>query len=251
MPTIDNSQNHDEAMAVLCEAGIYLALDANTPTYSLNRQDIDFLHAPYNDIYLQSVYATIDAFKGYSNLLFFLSGNEVIDIRNNTNAAPYIKAVTHHMKNYIRAQASRGILPSTSLAARTILPAPTCSPSSTTPGATHPATKSPARRPRSRPTPTTACHWNEIEAVYSPEMMIAYSGGLVYEYTLEATGYELVEVDNGQSIPNDDLDRLKATYEATPNPEGDGGARENRTTPECPAVTGEWYVATTLLPEMP
>jgi hypothetical protein len=60
------------------------------------------------------VFATIDNFAGYSkdtqsihaigrlfadtasldNLALFFSGNEVINARNNTNAAPYIKAVT-------------------------------------------------------------------------------------------------------------------------------------------------------------
>lgn len=64
--TIDNSQNHDEAMTLLDEAGIYLALDANTPDYSLNRESLASLHASYNDVYLQSVFATIDAFAGYS-----------------------------------------------------------------------------------------------------------------------------------------------------------------------------------------
>jgi hypothetical protein len=39
----------------------------------------------------------------------FYSGNEVINAKNNSNAAPYIKAVTRDMKNYIRAQASRSI----------------------------------------------------------------------------------------------------------------------------------------------
>lgn len=64
--TIDNSKNHDEAMSMLDEAGIYLALDANTPEYSLNRESLDTLHASYNDVYLQSVFATVDAFAGYS-----------------------------------------------------------------------------------------------------------------------------------------------------------------------------------------
>jgi 1,3-beta-glucanosyltransferase GAS5 len=45
--TIDNSQNHDEAMKMLDDAGIYLALDANTPKYSLNRADLASLHASY------------------------------------------------------------------------------------------------------------------------------------------------------------------------------------------------------------
>ena len=64
--TVDNSKDHDEAMRMLDEAGIYLALDANTPDYSLNRESLQTLHQSYNDVYLQSVFATIDAFSGYS-----------------------------------------------------------------------------------------------------------------------------------------------------------------------------------------
>ena len=43
------------------------------------------------------------------NLLLFFSGNEVINARNNTNAAPYVKAVTRDMRQYIAAQADRSI----------------------------------------------------------------------------------------------------------------------------------------------
>lgn len=64
--TVDNSGDHDEAMKLLDDAGIYLALDVNTPKASLNRENIDSLHASYNDVYLQSVFATIDTFSKYS-----------------------------------------------------------------------------------------------------------------------------------------------------------------------------------------
>ncbi|KAK4609301.1 1,3-beta-glucanosyltransferase gel1 [Fulvia fulva] len=278
--TIDNSQNHDEAMALLCDAGIYLALDANTPGYSLNRQNIDSLHASYNDVYLQSVFATIDAFAGYSNLLLFFSGNEVINARNNTNAAPYIKAVTRDMKNYIRAQAPREIPVGYSSAdvaenieaqalyfacgeddiARSDFFAfndySWCDPSSYQESGW--SAKVETYSNYSLPLflsefgcITNTREWNEIEALYSPEMTVAYSGGLAYEYTLEANGYGLVEVQNGKVVPNEDFKRLQAAYEATPNPSGDGGARRDRTAPECPAESEEWQVATTLLPEMP
>jgi 1,3-beta-glucanosyltransferase GAS5 len=53
-------------MQLLDEAGIYLALDANTPKFSLNRDSLTTLHQSYNDVYLQSIFATIDAFAGYS-----------------------------------------------------------------------------------------------------------------------------------------------------------------------------------------
>lgn len=64
--TVDNSGNHDEAMKMLDEAGIYLALDASTPDYSLNRESLETLHQSYNAEYLQHLFSTIDAFAGYS-----------------------------------------------------------------------------------------------------------------------------------------------------------------------------------------
>jgi hypothetical protein len=67
--TVDNSINHDEAMKLLDDNGIYLALDVNSPKFSLNRESLDSLHASYNDVYLQSVFATIDAFAGYSMMM--------------------------------------------------------------------------------------------------------------------------------------------------------------------------------------
>jgi hypothetical protein len=72
--TVDNSKNHDKCMSALADAGIYLALDVNSPNYSLNRNDPE---GSYNDVYLQSVFATIDAFQKYDNTLLFFSGNEV------------------------------------------------------------------------------------------------------------------------------------------------------------------------------
>lgn len=104
--TVDNTANHDECMNALADAGIYLALDVNTPKYSLNRA------APqqsYNKVYLQSIFATIDAFKGYDNTLLFFSGNEVINDAGTSSCAPYVKAVTRDMKSYINSRGYRAI----------------------------------------------------------------------------------------------------------------------------------------------
>jgi 1,3-beta-glucanosyltransferase GAS5 len=103
---VDNTANHDDCMNSLAAAGIYLILDTDTPNYSLNR---DNPQESYNSVYLQSVFATIDSFQGYNNTLAFLSGNEVVNEANNTNCAPYVKAVTRDMKAYISARGYRQI----------------------------------------------------------------------------------------------------------------------------------------------
>jgi hypothetical protein len=56
----------------------------NTPNDSLDRSDPA---SSYNAIYLQHVFATIDAFKSYTNVLGFFSGNEVINDVNTTAVA--------------------------------------------------------------------------------------------------------------------------------------------------------------------
>ena len=97
--TVDNTADHDTCMNALADAGIYLVLDVNTPFYSLNRADPN---PSYNDVYLQNVFATIDAFAKYDNTLAFFSGNEVINDAGSSSAAPYVKAVTRDMRQYIR-----------------------------------------------------------------------------------------------------------------------------------------------------
>ena len=85
-------------MNALAAAGIYLALDVNTPNYSINQISPA---KSYNHLYLQSIFATIDMFQKYTNLLLFFSGNEVINSIPTSDAAPYVKAVTRDMKQYI------------------------------------------------------------------------------------------------------------------------------------------------------
>jgi hypothetical protein len=96
-------------MKTLADAGIYLALDVNTPFYSLNRKDNASIAMSYNEVYLQSVFATIDSFAKYDNTLLFYSANEVINDDTTTFAAPYVKAVTRDMKAYIKARGYRSI----------------------------------------------------------------------------------------------------------------------------------------------
>ncbi|KAF9691275.1 hypothetical protein EKO04_010714 [Ascochyta lentis] len=278
--TIDNSKNHDEGMKMLDDAGIYLALDANTPEYSLNRETNATLHRSYNDVYLQSVFATIDAFHNYNNLLLFFSGNEVINERNNTGAATYIKAVTRDMKRYIGNKSPRTIPVGYSAAdvsenieqqalffncgsddERSDFFAfndySWCDPSSFTQSGWDQKVK--LYEDYSKPIflseygcITNRRDWGEVAALYSTNMTGVYSGGLAYEYTVEPNGYGLVEVgSDGKIEPNADFERLKKAFEGTDNPTGDGGFKSSGSASECPPASEDWEVATNVLPAMP
>ncbi|KAL3418599.1 1,3-beta-glucanosyltransferase [Phlyctema vagabunda] len=277
--TVDNSADHAEGMALLAEAGIYLALDANTPLFSLNRADNASLYQSYNENYLQSVFATIDTFANYTNLLLLINGNEVINERNNTIAAPYIKALNRDMKNYI---ANRGYRPipvgyaaadvaenvDQQLAYFDCGPDEVrgdffalndyswCDPSSFTVA----GWDAKVERYTGYGVPifmaefgciTNTREWGEIAALYSTNMTSVYSGGLAYEYTTEPNGYGMVEVVNGEVETNADFDRLVAAYAATPNPSGDGGYSATTTASECPPASDDWEVETDLIPSMP
>ena len=265
---------------MLDDAGIYLALDANTPKYSLNRETNATLHRSYNDVYLQNVFATIEAFHDYNNLLVFFSGNEVINEKNNTGAATYIKATTRDMKRFIGNKSPRRIPVGYSAAdvAENIEEQALyfncgnedersdffafndyswCDPQTFT-GANWDK-KVEMYKDYSKPIflsefgcITNRRDWGEIASIYHTNMTGVYSGGLAYEYTVEPNGYGIVEVtSNGSIEPNDDFKRLKAAYEKTSNPRGDGGFKENGKASECPAASENWQVKSDTLPAMP
>lgn len=264
---------------MLDDAGIYLALDANTPKYSLNRETKATLHRSYNDVYLQNVFATIDAFSSYNNLLLFFSGNEVINERNNTNAAPYIKAVTRDMKQYISNRAPRVIPVGYSAAdvseniqqqARyfdcgtddergdffAFNDYSWCDPSSFTLSGWDQKVKTYSDYSKPIFLSEFGCitnrrDWGEVAALYSTNMTSVYSGGLVYEYTVEPNGYGIVEVgSDGKISPNADFERLQKAYKATSNPTGDGGYKQSGSASKCPAESDDWEAGTSL-PALP
>ncbi|CZT49602.1 related to GEL1 protein [Rhynchosporium secalis] len=277
--TVDNSVNHDEGMKMLADAGIYLALDANTPAFSLNRQSNQTLFQSYNENYLQSLFATIDSFAKYSNLLLIINGNEVINERNNTIAAPYIKALQRDMKAYISARKYRNIPIGYAAAdvAENVdhqLKYFDCGPDgvrgdffalndyswcdpNTFIGA---GWDKKVERYKGYGVPlfmaehgcnTNRRDWNEVASLYSTNMTSVYSGGLAYEYTTEANGYGLVSTTNGNVAPNADFTRLEAAYKKTPNPPGDGGYSATTTASQCPPASADWEVKNDLIPAMP
>lgn len=274
--TVDNSASHDEGMALLADAGIYLALDVNTPKFSLNRADV---YQSYNENYLQSVFATVEIFAQYSNTLLFFSGNEVINDAKTTSTAPYIRATTRDIKNYINARGFRAIPVGYSSADVSdnieqqlqyfdcgdessaadffaFNDYSWCDPSDfVTSG-----WKAKVERYTGYNTPIFMSEigciederaWNEIASLFSTNMSSVFSGGIAYEYSFETNGYGIVDIEDGEVTPNEDFDQLAEAFANAKDPAGDGGYSENNTAPECPAQSDEWEVADLLIPAPP
>lgn len=108
--SVNPDLNHDKCMTILNDAGIYVILDVNSGNYgeNLNRADPS---GSYDALYLSRVFKMIDAFKNYSNLLGFFSGNEVINDQANYAeiVPPYMRAVQRDMRQYIAKHSNRSI----------------------------------------------------------------------------------------------------------------------------------------------
>lgn len=105
---LDPTINHDECASIFNIAGIYMALDVNSP---LPNESLDRSKPweSYNHDYLERTFKVVEAFKNYPNTLLFFSANEVINNVNSSITAPYIRAVTRDLKQYIKKHASRPI----------------------------------------------------------------------------------------------------------------------------------------------
>ncbi|KAF8243285.1 glycolipid anchored surface protein GAS1 [Wilcoxina mikolae CBS 423.85] len=277
--TVDNSANHDECMKELEDAGIYLLLDVNTPTISLNRADPA---ATYNEKYLQHVFATIDVFSKYDNTLAFFSANEVVNDALTTSAATYVKAVTRDMRKYIKARKLRSIPVGYSAAdvaenrmemakylncgddadARSDFFAVNdyswCGSSSFTTSNWDAKVKNYtdysipiflSEYGCNKPSPR---QFGEVKTLYSDLMSGVFSGGLVYEYSQEPNNFGLVEIskDRKSVTKLGDFDALKKQLLAAKNPSGDGGYQTNLKPADCPQKSSNWEADNTL-PSLP
>jgi len=275
--TIDNSAKHDKCMDALKQAGIYLILDVNSPHYSLNRENPA---KSYNPSYLQSIFATIDVFQKYDNTMAFFSGNEVInETKASTLTAPYIKAVTRDMKQYLGNRQYRSIpvgysaadIEQTRYDTASFLNCGTpdersdffafndyswCDPSDFQKSGW--ADKVQKFKDYSIPIFLSeyGCNkgkraFEEVKSLYGTDMSAVYSGGLVYEYSNEANSFGLGSIDGTTYTPNDDYKALKDALAGTPLPSGDGGFRKSGQASQCPVENGDWQWGNDSLPAIP
>ncbi|RAL14344.1 1,3-beta-glucanosyltransferase gel1 [Aspergillus homomorphus CBS 101889] len=275
--SVDNSADHDECMNALADAGIYLVLDVNTPKYSLNRADPK---PSYNDVYLQYIFATVDKFAGYKNTLAFFSGNEVINDGPSSSAAPYVKAVTRDLRQYIRSRKYREIpvgysaadIDTNRLQMAQYMNCGTddersdffafndyswCDPSSFTTSGWDQKVKNFTGYGLPLFLSEYGCNTNtrefeEVSSLYSTDMTAVYSGGLVYEYSEEPSHYGLVQIKDGKVTTLDDYDALKSAMAKTASPKGDGGYNKTGGANPCPAKDSpNWDVDSDSLPAIP
>ncbi|KAI1167743.1 glycoside hydrolase family 72 protein [Nemania serpens] len=266
--SVDNSQDHTDCMKQLNDAGIYLVLDVNNPNYSINREKPE---PSYNDVYLQSVFATIDEFAKYSNTLAFFSGNEVINDQPATvKSAPYVKATTRDMRQYIGSRGYRKIPVGYSAADVSENRMQTadyfncgtddersdffafndyswCSPSSFMQSGWDQKVKNFT----GYGIPIFLSEWgctkgkrdfSELSALMSDQMSGVYSGGLLYEYSREGNMFGIVDVSGeSNSVKEDsDFDTFKSALVKYPAPTGDGGFTSTTTAAACPTQDTVW-----------
>jgi hypothetical protein len=281
--SVENDPNvsHDDCMGQLADAGIYLVLDVNSPQYSIRR---DRPAPSYNAEYLQSVFATIDEFAQYTNTLAFFSGNEVINHEEgSTRTAPYVKATTRDMRMYISSRGYRSIPVGYSAADVSDNRMQTaeyfncgsdwersdffafndyswCSPSDFETSGWNVK----VQNFTGYGLPIFLSEWgcitngrdfSEMEALMSPEMTPVYSGGLMYEYSMEENNYGVVELDGGNVERLDEFEAMVEAFRNFPAPSGNGGASSEHSSSECPPTDdglwdlGDW--GSSALPAMP
>jgi len=274
--TVDNSANHDTCMNALAAAGIYLVLDVNTPKYSLNRAEPN---PSYNTAYLQNIFATMDAFANYTNTLAFFSGNEVVNDDTTTGAAPYVKAVTRDMRQYLGSRGYRQIpvgysaadVDTNRLEMAEYMNCGTddersdffafndyswCDPSSFTTSGWDQKVKNFTGYGLPIFLSEYGCNTNtrqfeEVASLYSTDMTAVYSGGLVYEYSQESSNYGLVTISGSTVTERADFTALESAFKATTNPTGDGGYNSTGGASGCPAQSATWNVTSDALPAIP
>nr|POE88288.1 1,3-beta-glucanosyltransferase gel1 [Quercus suber] len=281
--TVDNSKNHDQCMSALADAGIYLALDVNTPNYSINRGSATAAATSYNPTYLQSIFATIDAFAGYSNTLLFFSGNEVINDGATTVAAPYVKAVTRDMKQYISERGYRSIPVGYSAAdvaenqylmAQYMACGDTesqgefyainnyewCDPSSFSGSGWQALVAQYSNYSQPLFMSEYGCITNtrtfaETAALYQPDMTSVFSGGLVYEYSEEGNHYGVMTISGSTVTPvGDQFSDLKNELASVSNPTDGGNYSTTSVVQTCPDQGDNWDTSPftgSALPAMP
>ncbi|KAF9128265.1 1,3-beta-glucanosyltransferase gas1 [Mortierella sp. 14UC] len=254
---VDSSQNHNECMRALEEAGMYLILDLTSSEHPIVRTS-----PQYNTKMWSNVRSTIEAFKGYSNTLCFFVGNEVTNDSKTTPAGAYVKALLRDTKAYIRSSASRLILvgyannddPEIRLQVRDYFNCGADDEHWYGEGATYQSSGHVDRTAdiSSYSVPVFLSEYGcnlvsprtfpEVKSIFGPDMTNTWSGGIVYEWSQEENNFGLVQINNdnsGSRLP--DFNNFKVVMSSIrPIGVNMDAYNEQRPHSACPPITATW-----------
>ncbi|KAL8717291.1 MAG: hypothetical protein Q9225_005451 [Loekoesia sp. 1 TL-2023] len=270
---VDPTANHDQCMQMLSDAGIYVIVDLGEPKNSINRDS-----PQWNEEIYSRYRAVVDTFQKYPNTLGFFAGNEVTNAPNNTEASAFVKAAVRDVKAYIVQKKYRPIgvgYATNDDDQRTELANyfdcgdaasaidfwgyniySWCGTSSYR--ASHYQERTQEFSSYNVPAffAEYGCNtkqprqFDEVSALFGPDMSKVWSGGIVYMYYQEANDYGLVSVgsdDKATKLP--DFTALSSKI-ATVNPSGVAMASYSPTNKAqaCPTQGSVWAASETLPP---
>ncbi|KAI9889019.1 MAG: 1,3-beta-glucanosyltransferase gas1 [Vezdaea aestivalis] len=271
---IDPTLNHDECMRLLQDAGIYVVSDLSQPGVSINRD------TPSWDIPLFNRYsAVVDAMSKYNNVIGFFAGNEVANNISNTNSMPFVKAAVRDMKAYIKQKNYRPMYVGYAANDDKDIRVPLadyldcgdisttiefwgyniyswCGKSTFKESGFDERTKDLAGYNIPAFFAEYGCNqvqprlFDEVQALYGPDMTSVWSGGIVYMYFQEANNYGLVSISGNSVSQLPDFTSLSSQLaKATPSSvSADAYQPTNTAARSCPPSGTAWNASPSLPP---
>lgn len=85
----------------------------------------------------------------------------------------------------------------------------------------------------------------------SSEMTSVYSGGLMYEYSVEDNDFGIVTIDGTTVEKSKEFQLYADALKKNPSPTGSGGAASESHSVDCPSKASNWNVDPSEVPVMP
>ncbi|KAI9743304.1 MAG: 1,3-beta-glucanosyltransferase gas1 [Claussenomyces sp. TS43310] len=272
---INATNDHSACMNMLANAGIYVLQDLSNPSYSIDRS-----LPSWNTELFASYAAVVDEMQQYTNTLGFFAGNEVSNQANNTDASAFVKAAVRDMKAYIKTKGYRtiGVGYATNDDKDIRIPLADyfncgdadsaidfwgyniyswCGESSYTLSGYDQRTAEfenytvPAFFAEYGCNTVPPRLFDEVQAIYGPNMTGVWSGGIVYMYFQETNDYGLVSVDSkGSATTLSDYSRLSTQIaKITPSSTASSAYKVTNTAARaCPTQDSIWSASSNLPP---
>ncbi|KAF8490720.1 Glucanosyltransferase-domain-containing protein [Gautieria morchelliformis] len=277
--SVNSSLNHDSCMQALSGAGIYAIIDLSLPVNG----SIDRTNPSWTTNFLNLYLNTVNTFLKYDNVLAFNIGNEIVaqadTMPNVTAAAPYIKAAARDVKAYLKSKGSSALV----AYASTDGPATWRDPLAHYLGCNSDATSIdlfglnnyewcgnsnfqsayagtnddfsdlniPAYFSEFGCNTSPPRLWTEVQALFGPEMVPNWSGGLAFSYFPAQGNFGMITLspDNTTVTTSNDFNLLKAQYNNVTfiNSPSQSAAGQTQF-PACPQPNSTFLASSTLPP---